>query len=78
MARAMEARFTMPPESSAGIRLPKPDMFTTSSFSRAMMCMVFSSRWVCSRSGSITFSPTLMELNSAPHWKATPILRAQL
>ena len=40
-----------------------------------MMSMVFSSRCASSRSGSFTFSATFMELNSAPNWKATPILR---
>ena len=40
-----------------------------------MTFMVSSSSFVCSRSGSITFWPTLIELKSAPPWKATPILR---
>ena len=75
MARATAARLSMPPESSAGISSPKPDRLTTSSFIRTMMSMVFSSSLVCSRSGSLRFSATVMELNMAPPWKATPILR---
>ena len=38
-----------------------------------MISMVLESSSVCSRRGSITFSPTVSELKSAPPWKATPI-----
>ena len=73
MARAMAARLIIPPESSAGINSSKPARSTTSSLSRAMMRMVMGSSSVCSRSGSMMFSPTVMELNSAPPWNATPV-----
>ncbi len=73
IARATAARLIIPPESWAGIMCSNPPRLTTSSFMRAMICMVFRSSRVCSSRGSWTFSPTLMELSSAPPWKATPM-----
>ncbi len=72
-ARAKAARLIIPPESSAGMRSSKPASLTISSFMRIMISMVSRSSFVCSTRGSITFSPTVMELKSAPPWKATPI-----
>jgi len=66
MARANAARLTMPPDNCAGIRSWKPPRLTTSNLRRLMMRMVFSSNRVCSRKGSATLSPTLIEVNKAP------------
>ena len=52
----------MPPLISAGLRCSKPRSPTSSSFIFIIMLMMFSSSVVCSRMGSATFSPTVMEL----------------
>src|SRR5581483_11628870 len=51
------------------------DENTVRIMSRLMMRTVFSSRSVCSRSGSATLSPTLSDVSSAPPWNDTPICR---
>ena len=78
MERASAARFSIPPDSSEGIRSSKPARLTTSSFMRDMMRIVFSSSRVWCRSGNSIFSATDIEPSSAPPWKATPILRRTL
>ena len=72
-ARASAARFFMPPESSAGSRPSAPVSFTMLSFMRTSRSMVSRGNAVYSCRGSATFSPSVIEPNSAPPWKVTPI-----
>ena len=73
MARAMAARFRMPPDNSLGILAP-------ASVGRPACCkrsatkasMVAGESCVCSRKGTATFCATLSEENSAPSWNSMP------
>ena len=66
IARAMPARFCMPPESSAGRWPVNPSRPTSSSFIRATRSIASSGRSVYSSSGSRTFSSSVIDPNSAP------------
>ena len=66
IARAIAARFCMPPEISLGrcpVNWSRP---TSSSFIRAMRSIAAGGRSVYSSSGSRTFSSSVIEPNSAP------------
>src|SRR5690348_9308427 len=72
-ARARPARLRMPPDSAAGI-FPavsggKP---TNAILSAAISCISAEDRSSCSRNGTMMFSATVSELNSAPSWNSTP------
>ena len=66
IARLSDARFRMPPESSAGISEAVPGRPTSASLASTMRRMMASGSWVCSRYGSAMLSPTVIEPNSAP------------
>ena len=72
IARAMAARFFMPPEISAGRWFSKPSRPTRRSLARTMASIASASRSVHFSSGSATFSPTVIEPKSAPDWNSTP------
>ena len=61
-----EALF-IPPDIWEGSKSSKLLRPTSSSFILTIIWMIFSSRLVCSRRGNATFSPTVIELNSAPY-----------
>jgi hypothetical protein len=69
IARASPTRFFMPPERSDGARPSTPSSPTIPSASRTFTRMTRGSSFVCSSSGSATFSPTVIQLISAPLWK---------
>src|SRR5262245_2642105 len=71
-ARAMPARFFMPPEISAGRWFSKPSSPTSRSFARTTTSIAFASRSLHLRSGSETFSASVIDPNSAPDWNSTP------
>ena len=75
IARAIAARFCMPPLSSAGERCTADIRPTRYSFVRATRSIASSSNSVNSSSGSRTFSSVLIEPNKAPIWYITPNLR---
>ena len=62
----------MPPEICEGNFSACSRSPTCSSLIFTMMSMVVPSSSVCSRSGSATFSATVMLLNSAPDWNRMP------
>src|SRR5215469_4269009 len=72
-ARARPARLRMPPDSAAGIFSAvsggKP---TNAILSAAISCISAGERSSCSRNGTMMFSATVSELNSAPSWNNTP------
>src|SRR5215469_12623374 len=72
-ARARPARLRMPPDSAAGIFAAvsggKP---TSAILSAAISCISAGERSSCSRNGTMMFSATVNELNSAPSWNSTP------
>ena len=76
IARAIAARFCMPPESSAG-RCPRerlePDQLEL--HARDQVDRVVGQIGVYSSSGRRTFSSSVIEPNSAPDWYITPIRR---
>ena len=75
IARAIAARFCMPPEISFGrwpVNCTRP---TSASFIRASRSICSLSRCVNASSGSRTFSSSVIEPNSAPDWYMTPNLR---
>ena len=78
MARARLTRFFMPPESSFGIMSSTPSSPTRCSLSWTISLMSASLSFVCSRRPKATFSPTVIESNSAEYWKTMPILRRTL
>ena len=72
-ARASAARFTMPPESSAGYFSPASAGRPTSrSFSSASPSITGVDSFRCSIIGSWMFSRTVSALYSAPSWNVTP------
>ena len=75
IARAIATRFFMPPEMSDGILSAASFSPTSSSCINASSRRACAGRRVNSSSGSMTFSSTLIEPNSAPLWYMTPILR---
>src|SRR5215469_12173824 len=72
-ARASPARLRMPPDSAAGIFSAvsggKP---TNAILSAAISCISAGDKSSCSRNGTMMFSATVSELNSAPSWNNTP------
>ena len=72
IARAMPARFCMPPESSAGMCPVNASSPTSSSFIRATRSIASSGRSVYTSSGRRTFSSSVIDPNSAPDWYMTP------
>ena len=75
IARAIAARFCMPPEISFGrcpVNCTRP---TRSSFMRASSSICSPSSCVNASSGRRTFSSSVIEPNSAPDWYMTPNLR---
>jgi hypothetical protein len=64
-ARATDARFFMPPESSCGRNLPKSARPTTASFIQTIRSMMDGASSVCSRRGRAMLSSTVSELNRA-------------
>ena len=74
-ARAIAARFFMPPERSLGILSAASRSPTRSSCMSASVRRAAAGRRVNSSSGSITFSSTFIDPNSAPDWYITPIFR---
>lgn len=75
MARASPARFRMPPDSAAGILSKSAASPTRASFSRAVAWTSRSPSLAWRRRTNATFSPTLIESNSAPFWNTNPIRR---
>ena len=71
-ARAIPARFFMPPEISAGRWFSKPSSPTRRSFDRTIVSIALRSRLVHFASGKATFSASVIEPKSAPDWKSTP------
>ena len=74
-ARAMPARLSIPPESSAGISDSAPSISSSRKSRRAVRFFCSSVRSVKRSSGKRTFSRTLSEPNSAPPWYITPSRR---
>ena len=73
IARAMAARFFMPPEISDGQLCPRSLRARRARASRARSRRCASvGRSVHCSSGSATFSPTVIEPKSAPDWNITP------
>lgn len=66
MARAIAARFCMPPLSSDGMWFSKPSSPTSFSFMRAIKVIAASGRSVNSSSGNLTFSIKDSDPKSAP------------
>ena len=75
IARAMPARLAMPPEISAGISPAASASPTRPSLTRATASRPSGGRSVNISSGSMTFSSSVMEPNSAPDWNITPMSR---
>ena len=73
MARAIPARFAMPPEISAGIIDAASARPTRPSLTLATAARASGGRFVNISSGSMTFSSKVMEPNSAPDWNITPM-----
>jgi hypothetical protein len=74
-ARAIATDRFIPVERSLGSRSSMPATPTISS-SPFTTCWIWSSARSCrSRSGNATFSPTVIESNSAPFWKTIVTLR---
>src|SRR5450830_1199906 len=72
-ARARDARFIMPPLSSPGYWAPTSGLSPAmASFQFAISSIKASPSWVCSRSGSPTFSSTVSDPNKPPCWNITP------
>src|SRR5487761_212338 len=72
-ARANPARLRMPPESAAGNFSAVSDGSPTSAIlSAAISRMSIGERSSRSRNGTMMFSATVSELNSAPSWNSTP------
>ncbi len=71
-ARAMAARLRMPPLRSDGSLSKLSPRPTSASLKRASSARSRGLLCVNSCSGSITFSPTVIELHSAPPWNITP------
>ena len=78
IARAMPARFSMPPESSAGMRPRHGPSRPGAAACRAVRFFSASAESVYSSSGKRMFSSTVSEPNSAPLWYITPSLRCRL
>src|SRR5882672_5385305 len=62
----------MPPDSSAGMWFSKPPSPTRRSLLRTTASIAWRGRSVQVASGSATFSPRVIEPNSAPDWNSTP------
>jgi len=72
IARAMAARFFMPPDSSEGILSSVPWRPTMRSFASTMARTASSGSSVQVSRGRAMFSPTVIEPSSAPDWNITP------
>ena len=72
IARAMPARFSIPPESSAGINDSALPISTWCRSMRAVRFLAASARSVNWSSGKRTFWSTVSDPNSAPLWYITP------
>src|SRR5438132_4927209 len=68
IARARPARLRMPPLTSDGYKSSKPASPTSASLSEAMPRIEAGGRSVNCSSGSLTFSASVIELQSAPSW----------
>ena len=71
-ARAIAARFCMPPEISEGCFIACAPRPTSPSLARAMSSITSRGRSVNSSSGSRTFSSSVLPPKSAPSWYMTP------